>query len=89
MQYNFKKMFSLSQIIAFEIVSRISLIYDENTSDGQAKCYQTVLTFPIWVTEIFSNSIFPRLMENWDKSAAVQVSAVLATREHVDSWRVF
>ena len=32
---------------------------------------------------------FPGLMENWNKSAPVQLSAMFGTREHVDSLRVF
>ena len=64
-------MFPLSEIIAFEAVAGISLIYDENTYDRQSTCYQTVVRFRIWQREIFSNSISPTLIENWDKSAVV------------------
>ena len=32
---------------------------------------------------MFSNSIFPKLMEKWDKSVAVPVAAVFETGEHV------
>ena len=45
MQYNFQKMFSVSEIIAFESVAEISLIYDQNTCDRHSACYQTVLRF--------------------------------------------
>ena len=38
---------------------------------------------------MFSNSICPRLMENWEKSAVVKVAAMFGTREHVDCRRVF
>ena len=38
---------------------------------------------------MFSNSISPRLIESTDKSAAVQQSAVFATRAHYDCERVF
>ena len=38
---------------------------------------------------MFPNSICPTLMENLDKSATVQVSAVSGNREHFDSGRVF
>ena len=37
----------------------------------------------------FSNSISLGLMENYAKSAAVQVSALLGTREHFDSAKMF
>ena len=64
-------MFPLSQIIGFESVAGIYLIYDENTCDRQSTCYQTVVRFRIWQREMFSNSIFPTLIENWDKGAVV------------------
>ena len=38
---------------------------------------------------MFSKSISARLIENLDKSAEVQVSAVFETHEYVDSGRVF
>ena len=82
-------MFSVFVIIAFEPPAGIFLIYDENTCDRQSPCFQTVLRFRISLTEMFSNSVSPRLLENWDKSAAVQVSALFGTREYVVSRRVF
>ena len=60
-------MCSVFEIIAFEPVAVISAIYDEITCDLQSRCYQTVLRFRMWLREIFSNSIFPRLMENCEK----------------------
>ena len=38
---------------------------------------------------MFSNSVCFGLMEIYDKSAAMVISAVFNTSEHVDSWRVF
>ena len=52
-------------------------------------CYQTVLRFHICLKEMFSNLIFLGLMENFDESAAVLISAVIVTSEHVDSPKVF
>ena len=37
-------MFLLLKIIAFEPVPGISLIFEENSCDQQATCYQAVLT---------------------------------------------
>ena len=37
----------------------------------------------------FSNSVCLELMENYDKSAAVQIAGVFGTREHVDCRSVF
>ena len=82
-------MYSIFEIMAFEPVAAISPTYDENTCDLQWTCYQTVLTFPIWLREIFSKSLCPKLIETWDKSVVVQVLAVFGTREHVYWRRVF
>ena len=82
-------MFSVSEIIAFEPVERISLIYDESTCDLHSTFYQAVLGFQIWLREMFSDSICLRLMENWDKSALVQVEEVFGATEHVYCGRVF
>ena len=38
---------------------------------------------------MFSNSIILGLMENSGESTAVLISAVIVTREHVDSPKVF
>ena len=82
-------MFRVFEIIAFEHISGISLIYDKNTCEGQSTCYQAVLRLHIWVKEMFSNSTCLTLMEIQDESAAVLVCAVIVTREHVDSPKVF
>ena len=66
-------MVSVFEIIGFEAVALISLIYDENTRDLQSKCYQAVLRIGIWLREMVSNLICCRLMENWNESAWVQV----------------
>ena len=47
-------------------------------------CSQPVLKFHIWQKEMFSNWIYLPLMENYDVNASVLISAVTATREHVD-----
>ena len=57
-------MFSILEIIASQPVAGIPLIYDDNTCELQSRCYQTVLRFRISLTEMFSNSIFLRLMDN-------------------------
>ena len=36
---------------------------------------------------MFSNPVFARLMENWNKGVVVEVPAVFGTREHV-YWRM-
>ena len=38
---------------------------------------------------MFRNSVFPRLMDFWDKSAAVQISVMFGTLEHFDFESVF
>ena len=75
--------FYFFEIITFEAVAVIFQIYDENTCDLEWTCYQTVLRFQIWLREMFLRSIYPTLMENWDKSFVVQVQAVFGTRGHV------
>ena len=62
-------MISVFEIIAFEAVAGVSLIYDENTCNLQSTCYPTVLRFQIGLAEIISNSICSSLMENWHKIA--------------------
>ena len=74
--------------MASEDVVGNSLNYDENSWDRQSRCYQKVLRFQMRLTEICSSSICPLRMGNYDKSAAAQISAVLGTRERVDSQRV-
>ena len=82
-------MFFVFEIKPFEPPAGISLIYEENTCDRQSTCYQTLLRFSILLREMFSNSIFPRLIENLEKRAPVQVPAVFGTCEHFDSRNVF
>ena len=76
-------MFSVSEIIGFEPVEGICLFSEKNTCDLHSACYETVPGFRILLREMFSNSICPRLMETCDKSAVVQVSALLGTRKQV------
>ena len=75
--------------MAFKHVAGISLNCNENTYDRQSTRYQTVLWFQTSLKEMFSNSICLGLMENYDESAAVVISAVFVTREHVYSPKVF
>ena len=75
--------------MAFEHVSEISQKYDDNIWQLQSMCYKTVRKFHIWQKEMFSNWICVGLMENYDVSASVLISAVNATREHVVSSKVF
>ena len=50
--------------MAFEPVTGIHVNYDGNICDWQSTSYQAVLGFQILLTEMFSNSISLRLMEN-------------------------
>ena len=75
--------------MAFKHVWGISLNYDENTCELQLMCYQTVLRFNIWLKEMFCNSTCLGLIENYDESAAMLISAVIFTSENVDSPKVF
>ena len=75
--------------MVFEHVARISVNYDENTSDRQSTCYQTVVRFHIWIKQMFCNSICGGLMENKDESAVVLISAAFVTSEQGDSAKVF
>ena len=75
--------------MAFHHVSRIFLNYDENIWERQSTCYQTVLKFNTSQKEIFSNWICLDLMEIDDVSTVVLISAVIVTREHVDSPKLF
>ena len=70
--------------MAFEHVAAISLSDDENTCHRQSTCYQTVLRLHVWLKEMFSNLICLGLTQNEDESAAVPISAVFVTRQHVD-----
>ena len=77
------------EIMAFKHVAGISLNSDEQISEQQSTCYQTVLGFHIWLKPMFSNSISIGIIKNYGQSAAVLISAVFLTREHVDSPKVF
>ena len=57
-------MAAVIEIMAFGHVAGNYLNYNENTCDRQSTCYQTVLRFQIWLTEMFSNSICLLLMGN-------------------------
>ena len=75
--------------MAVEHVAGICLNYDENIFEWQSTCYQAILRFHIWLKEMFPNSNFCFLMENYDESAAVFISPVFVSREHIDSPKVF
>ena len=64
MEEKFEKMFRVFDRMVIEHVAGISLNYEKNTLYRQSPCYQTVLTFQIWLKETFSNSICRGLMEN-------------------------
>ena len=85
----FEKLFLVRKIIAFELVSGFSLNCEENTWDQPSTCEKTVFTFWIWFREMFSNSICLGLKRNYAKNDAVQIWAVLGTREDFDSQKVF
>ena len=55
-------MLSVFDIITLEPVAGVPPIYDINTPDVQLTCYQTVLKFRIWLAEMFSKSVFLRLI---------------------------
>ena len=82
-------MFRDFEIIAFEHVSGISRNCDENIWERESTSYQTVLKFHISQKEMFSNIVCLGLMENYDESASVLISAVTVTREDVHSLKVF
>ena len=75
--------------MSFEHVAGISLNYEKQTRDRQSTCYQRVQRFHLPQKQMFSNSICPGLIECSDENAPVLISAVLRTREHVDSPQVF
>ena len=74
--------------MAFEHVAGISLNYDKQICERQSTCYQKVLRFHIWLKAIFSDWRFFGLTKKLDESAAVLISAVFFTREHVHSPQV-
>ena len=76
------------EIITFKHVGGTSPNFLENTFYRQSTCYQTVLGFHICLKETFPNSISLGLMEYSDRSAAVFISAVFLTREHVHSTKL-
>ena len=78
-------MLKVVDIITFKHVAGISLNSHEETCDQQSPCYQTVLGFHTRLKEMFSNSICLGIMENYDEGAAVLISAVFVTHQHVDS----
>ena len=82
-------MLRVFEIMAFKHVAGISLNSYKNTCDWQSTCYQTVLSFHISLKEMFSNSICLGIMGNYCESAAVLISAVSVTPEHLDSPKVF
>ena len=57
MQKKFQKMFLVCVIMAFEPFARSYLYYEENSSNRQSTCYQTVIRSHIWLREMFSNSV--------------------------------
>ena len=75
--------------MAFEHIAGMCLNYDENGFERQSTFYQAVLRFHIWLKEMFPNSNFCGLMENYDESAGVLFSPVFFSREHIDSPKVF
>ena len=76
---NLREIFSTVEILAFKSVAGFFLNKDENTCDRQWSCYQKVLRLRTCLREMFSNSTYCRLLKNWDKSAALHVSAVFGT----------
>ena len=89
MQKKFEKLFFVVEIMAVERVGNFSSSNDENTCDLHSTCYQTFLKFQISLTQIFSNSMCVESVESSNKRAAMVVSVVFNTREHIDSRRLF
>ena len=77
------------EIMAFKHVAGISLNSDKQTCDQQSTCYQKVVGFYIWLKAMFSNSICLGIMESYNESAAVLISELFVTHQHVDSWKMF
>ena len=82
-------MFRDFKIMAFQHVSGICRNYDKNILERQSTYYQTVLKFHISHKEMFSNSVYLGLMKNYDESAGALISAVIFSRENLDSRKVF
>ena len=78
-------MLMVFEITAFKHVARTSVNSDENTFYRQSACSQTVLRFHICLREMLSNSLSLGLIGYYDESAALLISAVFLTLEHVDS----
>ena len=74
------------EIIAFELIAVNSHYYKESTCDQHS---QRELRFKISLRETFPNSIFLGIVIRYYKSAAVQISAVLRTLQHVDCPTMF
>ena len=72
------------EIMAFTHVAGTSLGSYENTFYQESTYYQPVLRFHISLKEMFSNSICLNIMENYGKRAAVVISAVFVTHQHID-----
>ena len=89
MTYKIQKVFVVSDIVAFDLVSVKSHYYEENTYHRQSMCSQAVPRFQISLTEIFSNSILLRVIEKHDETSLVQITAVFGTVWYVDCRMMF
>ena len=72
-------MLSFFEIMGFKHVAGTSLNSDENTFYRQSTYSQTVLRFHIRLREMFSKSICLDIMQNYNESAAVLISAVFVS----------
>ena len=82
------KMLSVFEIMAFKHVAGTYLNSDENTFYRKSTYYPTVLRFHICLREMFSSLICLDIMKNSNESAAVMISAVFVTHQHVVSRKV-
>ena len=63
-----------------KLVSENSLYYFGNTRSSQSTCYQANLRSQIWLKITFSNSIWLRVTEKYDKSTFLQIPGHFGTR---------
>ena len=75
------KTFNVFSKIAFELVVAHSYFYQENPRKYLSLTVNVLTNSPkiSHITNANSNSIFPRVMKKYDKSAAVQIQAVFGT----------
>ena len=82
-------MFMVLKRISFQLAAAVSVNYDKNRCESLPTCSKAVLRFQIQLRDMIHNSICFILMGHYHKSAALHISAVFWTHEHIKSQRVF